>query len=429
MSFSVSILATGSELLDGRVIDTNSNIVARELSELGLKLKRVLIVDDDRAELINGLKELSLASDLIITSGGLGPTQDDLTREIVAEFFGVALTESPIARAHVEEFYRKRSRALDPANLKQALIPASASVIHNENGTAPGFVISGRPTSEREVTVCSLSGVPREFRPMFNDTVLPIIMRQSGSVARIKRITLRTFGLPESVVGRLIEGCKLSKAITVSYRAAFPEVQVVLKSSDTTELERAAEQAREALSPAAIYSEQPNETLAEKVNSILAERGLTVATAESCTGGMISSLLTDPAGASKIFLGGVVSYDNSIKERLLKVSNETLKQHGAVSAMTVKQMAAEVKALIGTSYGLSISGVAGPTGGSTEKPVGTFFIGVSGPNGSYQVRSLYVNDRRSIRAYATHVALDILRRDALKLPIPERYPLEGVGAR
>jgi nicotinamide-nucleotide amidase len=204
---------------------------------------------------------------------------------------------------------------------------------------------------------------------------------------------------------------------------------VVLKSSDTTELERAAEQAREALSPAAIYSEQPNETLAEKVNSILAERGLTVATAESCTGGMISSLLTDPAGASKIFLGGVVSYDNSIKERLLKVSNETLKQHGAVSAMTVKQMAAEVKALIGTSYGLSISGVAGPTGGSTEKPVGTFFIGVSGPNGSYQVRSLYVNDRRSIRAYATHVALDILRRDALKLPIPERYPLEGVGAR
>jgi nicotinamide-nucleotide amidase len=251
-----------------------------------------------------------------------------------------------------------------------------------------------------------------------------MIIAQSGNLERQKRVTLRTFGLPESIVGRLIEGAKLPSSITVSYRAAFPEVHVVLKSANQVDLELAATAARSALSAHTIYSENPQQGFAESVNLVLAERGLTVATAESCTGGLIANLLTDPPGASKVLVGGVVAYDNSIKQDLLNVPQQVLAQHGAVSAETVKIMASQVKTLMGTSYGISISGVAGPSGGSEQKPVGTFFIGLCGPTGSFELEALYVNDRRSIRTYAAHVALDLLRRDALRLPIPRRYPLE-----
>ncbi len=429
MSFSVSILATGSELLDGRVIDTNSNIVARALSDLGLKLKRVLVVDDDLSELVAGLESLSSVSNIIITSGGLGPTSDDLTREMVAQFFGVGVAEFPEAKAHLEQFYSRRSRVLDRSNLKQALLPIGSTMIANDNGTAPGFMLTGAGAGAHPVTVCSLSGVPREFAPMFNNSVLPIIRSQAGDVQPIQRHTFKLFGLPESVVGKLVEGCGLSEAITVSYRAAFPEVHVVLKAPYGISLEAPAATVRAVLGKEAIYTETPSQSFVERIQQLLLAHGATVATAESCTGGLVASYLTETPGSSAVFAGGIVSYDNRIKEQLLKVSESTLKKHGAVSAETVQAMAKEVREVMNTTYGLAVSGVAGPDGGTPDKPVGTVWIGLAGPSGDSIQRSIfYVNDRRSIRIYSTYVALDLLRRKLEGLEISETYPIIAMKA-
>jgi nicotinamide-nucleotide amidase len=424
MSFSVSILATGSELLDGRVIDTNSNIVARALADLGLKLKRVLVVDDDMQELVSGLQALSVVSDIIITSGGLGPTTDDLTRDMVAQFFGVGVAEFPAAREHLEQFYRKRSRPLDPANLKQALLPVGATMIPNENGTAPGFMLTGRGAGSHQVTVCSLSGVPREFSPMFHDTVLPVIRSRAGDTTPLHRHTFKIFGVPESVAGKLVAGCGLPPEIVISYRAAFPEVHVVLKAPLHIDLKGPAQQVRSVLNQGTVYTEDAQQSFLERVQQLLTAQKATVATAESCTGGLVASYLTETPGSSSVFIGGVVSYDNRIKEQLLHVPGRVLSDHGAVSAETVRLMAAEVRSMMNTTYGIAVSGVAGPAGGSDEKPVGTVWIGLCGPNGrAFERQVLYVNDRRSVRVYATYVALDLLRRELEGLDISDTYPI------
>jgi nicotinamide-nucleotide amidase len=416
---SVSILATGSELLDGRVVDTNSNFVAKELSERGLKLKRVLVVDDDMSELVQGLRDLSTVSDFIITSGGLGPTSDDLTRDMVAAFFGVGLAEHPDAVAHLEGFFAKRGRVLDSQNRRQTLLPIGATMVPNANGTAPGFAM----TRDGGPTVVSLSGVPREFKPMFLDTVLPMIEARCGGVEPIQRATMKTFGLPESTVGRLIEGLKLPQEITVSYRAAFPEVHVVLKAPKSFDLAPHVASVKDALQRDTIFTENPAESLITSLQQLLISKGLTVATAESCTGGMVSEILTRTPGSSAVFHGGVVAYSNDIKERIVGVSHETLETTGAVSAETVRELAKNVREKFKTSFGVSISGVAGPDGGSEAKPVGTFFVGISSESRSFEMKCLYVSERQNVRSYASYVALDLVRRAVLGLPAPEGYPI------
>jgi nicotinamide-nucleotide amidase len=416
---SVSILATGSELLDGRVVDTNSNFVAKELSERGLKLKRVLVVDDDMGELVQGLTELARVSDFIITSGGLGPTSDDLTRDMVAKFFDVGLAEHPDAVAHLEQFFAKRSRVLDSLNRRQALLPIGGQMVPNAHGTAPGFAMTraGGPT------VVSLSGVPREFKAMFLETVLPMIEKASGTTGGIQRATMKTFGLPESTVGRLIEGLKLPDEITVSYRAAFPEVHVVLKAPSSFSLAPHVAAARAALNEETIFSEDPADSFISSLQKLLVSRGLSIATAESCTGGMVSEILTRTPGSSAVFKGGVVAYSNSAKESIVGVSHQTIQDHGAVSAETVRELARNVREKFNTSYGVSISGVAGPDGGSEAKPVGTFFVGVSSSTLSLEKRFLYVSDRHNVRSYASYVALDLVRRAILGFSVPEGYPI------
>lgn len=416
---SVSILATGSELLDGRVVDTNSNFVAKELAERGLKLKRVLVVDDDLEELIAGLTELSRVSDFIITSGGLGPTSDDLTRDMVAKFFGVGLAEHPDGVAHLEQFFAKRNRILDAQNRRQALLPIGARMVPNANGTAPGFAMA-KPGS---ATVVSLSGVPREFKAMFLETVLPMIEGAGGSVELLQRATMKTFGLPESTVGKLIEALKLPKEIVVSYRAAFPEVHVVLKASQSVALAPHVAAVEGALTKETIFSTDPSDTFITALQKLLLSKGLTIATAESCTGGMVSEMLTRVPGSSAIFQGGVVAYSNAVKEEIVGVSRQTLERHGAVSAETVRELAGHARERFKTSYGVSISGVAGPDGGSDEKPVGTFFVGVSSAERSFEKRCLYISDRQNIRTYASYVALDLVRRAILGLGVPDGYPI------
>jgi nicotinamide-nucleotide amidase len=447
--FSVSVLATGSEILDGRVLDTNSNFVARTLSSHGIKLKRVLVVDDDMSELLAGLYELAEVSDLIITSGGLGPTSDDLTRELVAKFFNVTVHEFPAAREHLERFYAKRSRPLDQNNLRQALLPKGSEMIPNQSGTAPGFILKGTPSKPlarsesgaASVTVCSLSGVPKEFKAMFNESVLPLIRELSGAKEALKRHTFKIFGVAESVCGRAIEALKLGDEVTISYRATFPEVHIVLKGGAETDLTPAIERVRGVFEPhGVIYTEAPEVSFVESVHHALKERGLTVACAESCTGGLVSSYLTEVAGASEIFAGGVVAYSNRVKRDVLGVSEATLKEYGAVSQEVVREMSRNVRRVIhGSSYGVGISGVAGPGGGSADKPVGSVWISVAGGKAepgapkdgewawgsdwSLERGILQVNDRRSVQVYAAYVALDIIRRLSIGARVPEMWPV------
>lgn len=423
MTFSVSILATGSELLDGRVVDTNSNFVARELADIGLKLKRVLLVDDDMDELLAGLKELSAVSQFIITSGGLGPTTDDLTRDFIAKFFNVGISEYPAARKHLEDFYQKRGRTLDATNIKQAFLPTGSTMIPNEIGTAPGFTMCGAGAGKHPITVCSLSGVPREFTKMFQQSVFPLIKQQAGASTPLRRHSFKTFGVFESVAGALVQGCSLPPSITVSYRAAFPEVHVTLKAPEGVDLVEPATRVRSVLDRGVVYTEKTEQTFIQRVHEILQSHNVTVATAESCTGGMVASYLTETPGSSAVFYGAVVSYDNSIKERVLHVPSHILNAHGAVSAETVRVMAAQVRQMMGTTYGVAISGVAGPDGGSPEKPVGTFYVGVCGPHRAFEGRFFYANERRFVRQYASYVALDLLRREVEGLEIPESYPV------
>jgi len=420
MSVSISILATGSELLDGRVVDTNSNFVARELSDLGIKLKRVLLVDDDMQELVTGLEQLKSVSDVVITSGGLGPTDDDLTRYLIAKFFGVGLAENPDARKHLEEFYQKRGRALDATNLKQALLPIGSTMIPNEFGTAPGFMMQ----TKEGVTVCSLSGVPREFKSMYANSVAPIIKERSRGAPRLLRVTFKTFGLPESFVGRLVASLKLPSEIVVSYRAAFPEVHVVLKALESfSALDHYAAKVRDVLGVECIYSQDPLVSFVESVQELLIARSATVATAESCTGGMLGEMLTRTPGSSGVYRGGIVAYHNDLKEGLLGVSRDILETFGAVSAQTVESMARAVSARCKASFGLSVSGVAGPDGGSEDKPVGTFFIGIASPNGVTSMRCLYPSERGNVRTYAAYVALDCLRRSLQGIALPNSLPI------
>jgi nicotinamide-nucleotide amidase len=422
MTYRVSVLATGSEILDGRVVDTNSNLVAKELASLGLSLSRIMTVTDDTDELLEALTQLSAISDCIITSGGLGPTADDLTREVVATFCNVSLKEHPDARKNLEAFFERRKRAIDKQNYIQALIPEGAGVITNELGTAPGFI----STAQSGVSICSLSGVPREFAQMFRSSVLPHIIDNAASTTRIQTKVLKTFGLPESIVGSRVKSITPDKGISVSYRAAFREVHVTLKAPESLDLTQSLYAVTEAIEPQYIYATNESDSLPSIVQQLLQGNNKTVATAESCTGGLLSGYLTENPGASTTFMGGIVSYSNFAKESLLQVPRDILLQHGAVSAETVQAMSESVRSLIDTTYGIAISGVAGPDGGTDGKPVGTVFLALAGPEETVVRHCFYPNARDIIRRYVSFVALDMLRRTLLKLPIPDTYPVSDV---
>jgi nicotinamide-nucleotide amidase len=407
MTTSIAVLTTGSEILDGRVVDTNSNYVAQKLSELGLKLVRVLAVDDNLDELLGGLHYLHQVADVVITSGGLGPTEDDLTRDMSSRYVGAKLVEFPEARAHLEQFYAARKRVLDPSNLRQALLPEGSQMIHNPNGTAPGFIVT---RSDGKI-VCSLSGVPREFKRMFDETVLPIIVERAGKTDVIHRAGARLFGLPESVVGKEVVQLGLPKSVDVSYRAAFPEVHLVFKGLDKEKVDIAASMLRSSptLSPY-IFTNSIDQTFPHYISAQLADRNETIALAESCTGGYLGSAITALPGASQLLLGGVIAYSNEVKVRELKVPLELIEEHGAVSAPVAGAMACNVRAALGATYGISITGIAGPTGGSDLKPVGTFFVGVASASTTETKHCLFVNERTYVQRYAAYAALELLRR-------------------
>ena len=415
----VAILLTGSELLDGRVFDTNSHYLCQKFAEIGIEVSTVLTCDDKLSSIVSSLQYLSERAHAIIISGGLGPTTDDLTREAVSSFTGAALVLNEEILTELKGRYEKRGRVLSPTNTKQALIPEGGDVVPNPVGTAAGFSLRYQGADGKEKILYTLPGVPHELKAMFEITVFPSLTAFLGHKTGIRKKGFRLFGIPESVVGHKIEGCKLPEEITVSYRAALPEIHVILKtSSPTLNLDSYFEKVKEAVGKAYIFTEDLECNLPTHLHHLFLEKKLTIAVAESCTGGLVGGLLTECSGSSEYFLGGVISYSNELKQELLGVRGATLTTHGAVSVETAREMAIGVRERCGSAIGLSVTGISGPTGGSEEKPVGTFFVGIADEKGVAVYHYLFINDRQRARRFEAYAAIEVVRRRLLGIVTP-----------
>jgi nicotinamide-nucleotide amidase len=402
----VEILSTGDELLTGQVVDTNSTWLMDRLWDLGVMVRRKTLVGDDRDDLDAALRETTGRADLVVMSGGMGPTEDDLTSERVAAVLGSPLElHEPSLRA-IEERFRKFGRAMTANNAKQARFPRGAEVIPNRFGTAPGFAVR----VGRGEVVC-LPGVPVEFKALCEEWVLPRVAARLGAVPAGR--VLKLFGVPESHADeamRPVMDDPANAGVRFGYRAHWPEVHVkwtVSGPDAPARADRIAAAVREVFGDA-VWGEAKEE-LPDVVVARLAARGERVAVGESCTGGLVSELVTCVAGASAVFDLGVVAYANAMKERLLEVPAALLAAHGAVSEPVARALAEGARRAGGATWGIGITGIAGPTGGTPEKPVGTVHVSLAGPEGTRAVERVYRGDRARIRRQAAFEALNLLR--------------------
>ncbi|MEZ4382467.1 MAG: CinA family nicotinamide mononucleotide deamidase-related protein [Nannocystaceae bacterium] len=402
------IICVGDELLTGDTIDTNSAEIGRFLRLRGIAARRAVSVADATAAIAGALAQ-AVEADLCVVTGGLGPTRDDLTAAALAEVAGVECVLSPVAVAAVEAALASRGRGVDPIQLRQAEIPAGAEVIANPGGIAPGFAveIAGR-------LVIALPGVPEEVRAMLADGVSTLLERRFAARPRVRRV-LRCFGLREAEVAAHVEPAVDAlrgedprlDPLVIHYRARGPEVDVTLDVDAIAEaaVERLERRLRDALGDAC-YAVGEVE-LSARIAAILIARGLTLGTAESCTGGRVAAAMTANAGVSACFHGAVVAYDNAIKAAVLGIPMEVIEAHGAVSEPVARGMAAGVRAALAghADIGVGITGIAGPGGGSDAKPVGTVDIAVDDGEASRYRRFHFRGDRPTIQRRATQWAL------------------------
>lgn len=407
-TLSCAILISGNEILDGRVIDTNSNLLSARLTQLGALVSEIATLPDDPAVLIAALKRLSQRNRIVFISGGLGPTKDDWTREIVAQSLNRQLVKEQSVVDAIRSYFASRGRVMSPNNEKQALFPEGSTIIKNSKGSAPGFYIEGF----EQTLIIALPGIPWELEAMLEETVLGLVKSTLPFAGRIERRLFRVFGLPESEVGQRVEKCNLPDEVTISYRVAFPEIQVTISAANaeslladsSTKITAALEGERY------VFSNDHNTPLEVVIHRLLIESKLTLAVAESCTGGLLGGLLTKTPGSSSYFLGGIQSYSNQLKSSLLAVPDSLIRQHGAVSSEVATAMALGAKQVCGSSLALSITGIAGPDGGTAEKPVGTFFVALATERGDVRSEKFfYPTSRERIRTYACWCALNILR--------------------
>jgi len=408
-----AILAIGDEIVSGLTVDTNSAFLAQLLRSAGIEIAGILSVPDDEAAIVQALSRAADDAEYIVTTGGLGPTSDDLTTTCVARFAGVPLELHEPSLIAIEQRFRDRGMEMPANNRKQALLPRGSTVVPNPEGTAPGFICEAqRPRGAR--LIASLPGVPREMRRMAEESVLPILAKRAGA-GRIGSRVFSTFGLSESKLDELLAGAIAPEEARLSFRAAFPRLQVRVSVAAPTdeELQRRLDElearVRERLGDR-IYA-VGDEGLEETVGKLLRERRLSIATAESCTGGLIGHRLTEVPGSSDYFLLGTVTYSNRAKSEVLGVSEETLATHGAVSEPAVLEMARGVRRLAGASIGLATSGIAGPGGGTAEKPVGTVWLALVSDGTEWTRRYDFGARGRSwVKEMAAQVALDRVRR-------------------
>lgn len=407
------ILATGDEIRTGALVDSNSAYLAECLDSQGVEVTRHHSVGDAPAALRTVIDEISRRADIALVTGGLGPTVDDRSAEAAAAAAGVGMALDNKALKQIEDFFKERGRPFSLTNRKQAMIPAGADCLYNPVGTAPGFDI----TIQR-CRFFFMPGVPYEMKHMFNRQVLPRIEEMQGDERQFNLLkTISTFGLPESLVGEKVAAVDdRFPGITLGLRAKFPEIQVKLYLQTRDDqagrkmLESAADWVvRQIGRP--VFSDDGH-SMAETVGNLLISRRETLAVAESCTGGLVGNWLTNSAGSSSFFLLSAVTYHNQAKISVLGVREQTLIDHGAVHESVACQMAEGARRVAESTYGLSITGIAGPDGGTPEKPVGTVCIGLVGPNGTAARRFHFSFGRRLMnkRIFAM-AALDVLRQE------------------
>ena len=400
------IITIGDELLIGQVVDTNSAWMAQRLNEQGIVLHQITSVHDDRQHILKALDEAFSRADIVLTTGGLGPTKDDITKHVMCEYFGTTLVEDPCVREHIHTLYKDRPDVLNRLTATQWLVPESATILPNRVGSAPIMVFEKEAKGERlEVKgegqnskfliqnskfLIALPGVPHEMKIAMTEQVLPYLrLKAKGERLEAKgeiiHRTLMVYGIPESKLAILIEEWEnaLPNSMHLAYLPKDGIIRLRLSSYGEATIEEVNQQL-DALRPLISDYLIATEDLSVEaiLGNLLKQRGQTIATAESCTGGRLAAALNAQSGSSAYYMGSVVAYANEIKEQVLGVKHITLEKYGAVSEQTVREMAEGVRRLMNTDYTVATSGVAGPTGGTADKPVGTVWIAWATPEGT-----------------------------------------------
>ena len=426
----VWVLTIGDELLRGEIVDSNKSHLSQRMLALELETTRHVSVPDDPSAMDEVLREAAARARVVLVSGGLGPTRDDLTTEIAARTFGRKLVRDAESLEQIRAFFRRFNREMAENNAKQADFPEGAEILPNPIGTAPGFMLDVPSPSPAEppTQLFFMPGVPRELYRMLDDEVVPRISARLGRGRVVRARLLRTFGIGESNLDRMLADLAQGDPDAVlGFRTQFPDnlVRILVRAAD----ERSAEARLDALEREVrarlgdLVVAAGEQKLEEVVAALLRERKRTIAVAESLTGGLIASRLTDVPGSSAYLLEGVVAYANDAKVRALGVSPESLARHGAVSEPVARQMAEGVRRNAGADIGLATTGVAGPDGGSAEKPVGTLWLALADGAGTIAHRYQLMTDRARNKELASQLALDWIRRRLLGLPISaETFP-------
>jgi nicotinamide-nucleotide amidase len=403
-----AVLSIGTELTRGELTNSNASYLGSELTALGFEVVEHDTVDDNRERIVEAIERLAGKARVIVCTGGLGPTTDDITTEAVAASLGVRLARDEVSLELIRRRLEKFGRALSASNSKQADFPEGADILPNPVGTAPGFGVR-----VGECVAYFLPGVPREMKKMFEEQVVPRIRALASN--NHFQLRVRTFGLPESVVGEKLDGVEHDFPGTIiGYRAHFPEIEVKVLAKAASHsaardvCERATAEVRARLG-GYVFGDA-DDTFAGVVGRALRTKGWTLAIAESCTGGLVGHMLTREPGASDFLLLDAVTYANSAKSRVLAVEEETIRWHGAVSSEVATAMANGAKRVSGADIALALTGVAGPGGGSDEKPVGTVFIALARPDGTTDVKHrVFPGERVQIQTLASYAGLQLVR--------------------
>ena len=406
------ILSIGTEILLGDIVNTNAQFLSKALADLGIDVYYQSVIGDNEERILKAFKDGFERADIIVTTGGLGPTQDDLTKELAAKYFDKELYLHKPTLEWIKDYLKIKDEEVLESNKKQAYIPEDSIILENKNGTAPGLIIN-----ENNKILIILPGPPKEMKAMFNDKVLEYLSDLTGYI--IKSKTLRFLGIGESIIAKKVDNIiKNSKNPTVAPYAKDYEAILRITAKDKNEeicnklIEEKCNEIKDILGEY-IYGED-DDNIEGIVGKILCKKKLTISTAESCTGGMVAETLISFAGISEVFKEGVITYSNEAKIKRIGVKEETLKKYGAVSEETAKEMAEGVAKLANTNIAISTTGIAGPGGGTVDKPVGLVYIGVY-LDGETMVQKFNLNgNREAIRRKATMNALNILRKELIK---------------
>lgn len=404
----VEIMTIGDELLYGQVVDTNSAFMGQELAKIGLRVRQISSVSDRADEIVTALDQARLRAQVVLITGGLGPTKDDLTKHVLARYFNSELVMHEPTLEHVTEFFRKFNRPMLDVNRQQALVPAACEVLFNAVGTAPGMWFEDQGT-----VFVSMPGVPFEMKKLMLDHVLPRLQSRF-ELAPIEHVVVMTVGLGESFLAEKIADWE--NALPANFKLAYlPSLgSVRLRLTGTQDGHPDLRPRMLALLPALrerigdyIFAEAET-SLEAAIGQLMLEKNLTLGTAESCTGGLVAQRITSVAGASAYFLGGIVAYSNELKTHLLGVHEKTLAAHGAVSEETVREMAEGARARLGVAVAVATSGIAGPGGGTPTKPVGTMWLACATPNGTVTRQINFDRGRDLNVSYTAQSALALL---------------------